>query len=53
EPLPIKKVVSISLDAAKGLEALHEAADAPIVHFDVNIDQLLVRDDGRVSLGDF
>lgn len=53
EPLPIDQVISISLDAAIGLEALHEAAVSPIVHFDVKIDQLLIGDDGRVSLGDF
>ncbi|CAN0242595.1 unnamed protein product, partial [Hapterophycus canaliculatus] len=53
EPLPIRQVVSMSLDAAIGLKALHEVADAPIVHFDVKIDQLFVDDDGNVSLADF
>ncbi|CAM9989895.1 unnamed protein product [Scytosiphon promiscuus] len=53
EPIPIIDVVSISLDAAIGLRGLHEAAAAPIVHFDVKIDQLLVREDGRVSLADY
>ncbi|CAN0119777.1 unnamed protein product, partial [Hapterophycus canaliculatus] len=53
EPLPMGDVVSMSLEAAFGLQALHEAADAPIVHFDVKIDQLLLHDDGHMSLGDF
>ncbi|CAM9914082.1 unnamed protein product [Scytosiphon promiscuus] len=53
EPLPIEQVVSMSLDAAVGLQSLHEAADAPIVHSDVKIDQLLIREDGSVSLSDY
>lgn len=46
-------VVSMSLDAAIGLGALHEAADAPIVHFDVKLSQLLIQDNGRVRLADY
>ncbi|CAM9934237.1 unnamed protein product [Scytosiphon promiscuus] len=53
DPLPIRRVVSMSLDAAIGLRALHEAAGGPIVHFDVKLGQLLVQDNGRVRLGDY
>lgn len=53
EPLSMNWVVSMSLDAAIGLSALHEAADAPIVHFDVKLSQLLIQDNGRVRLADY
>lgn len=53
EALPIRRMLSISLDAARGLQALHEAVEAPIVHFDLKPDQLLVADDGTVKLNDF
>ncbi|CAN0249423.1 unnamed protein product, partial [Scytosiphon promiscuus] len=53
KPIPTKDVVSMSLDAAIGLRGLHEAAHAPIVHFDVKIEQLLVHEDGHVSLADY
>lgn len=49
----IDKVVSMALDAAKGLQALHEASVAPIVHFDMKPQQLLIDNDGRVMVNDF
>lgn len=53
EPLPAAKVVSMALDAARGLQAIHEASIAPIVQFDMKPHQLLVAEDGRVMLNDF
>ncbi|CAN0143481.1 unnamed protein product [Scytosiphon promiscuus] len=53
EPLSMNWVVSMSLDAAIGLRALHEAIDAPIVHFDVKLSQLLIQENGRVKLADY
>ena len=53
ETFTIDKVVPMALDAAKGLQALHEAARAPIVHFDMKPQQLLIDKDGRVMLNDF
>ncbi|CAM9543354.1 unnamed protein product, partial [Hapterophycus canaliculatus] len=53
EPLLFRRVLSMSLDAAIGLQSLHEAAGGPIVHFDVKLGQLLVQDNGRVRLADY
>ncbi|CAM9891862.1 unnamed protein product [Scytosiphon promiscuus] len=53
EPLPMETVLSISLDAAQGLQSLHEAVDGPIVHFDIKASQLLIDEDGGVKLADF
>ncbi|CAN0458617.1 unnamed protein product [Scytosiphon promiscuus] len=53
ERLSARKVVSMGLDAARGLQALHEASIAPIVQFDMKPHQLLVAEDGRVMLNDF
>ncbi|CAM9894012.1 unnamed protein product [Laminaria digitata] len=43
----------MALDAAMGLQALHEASVAPIVHFDMKPRQLLLAEDGRVMVNDF
>lgn len=43
----------MALDAAKALQALHEASIAPIVHFDIKPQQLLLGEDGRLMLNDF
>ncbi|CAN0103025.1 unnamed protein product [Ectocarpus fasciculatus] len=51
--LPIGEAVNMSLDAVRGLQALHEAVGGPIVHFDVKPAQLLVTGSGRVKLNDF
>lgn len=54
--LPVRSAVSMSLDSARGLQALHEAS---IVHYDIKPAQMLVTDDGvdggelRVKLNDF
>lgn len=37
-----ERVVSIALDAARGLRALHGVSSAPIVHFDLKPRQLLI-----------
>lgn len=49
----VDRVVSMSLDAAKALQALHEGSFAPIVHFDIKPQQLLLGEDGRLMLNDF
>lgn len=51
--LPLHDAITMSLDIASGLQALHEAAAAPIVHFDVKPAQMLLTSDGRVKLNDF
>ncbi|CAM9461262.1 unnamed protein product, partial [Hapterophycus canaliculatus] len=51
QPMPIRQVVSMALDAARGLQALHEIAGS--VHVDMKPQQLLVDVDGRVMLNDF
>lgn len=57
--LPVRSAVSMSLDGARGLQALHEAS---IVHYDIKPAQMLVAGDGgggddggelRVKLNDF
>eukprot|EP00903_Cladosiphon_okamuranus_P005793 g5740.t1 len=54
--LPIRSAVSMSLDSARGLQALHEAS---IVHYDIKPAQMLVTGDEvpggelRVKLNDF
>ncbi|CAM9931054.1 unnamed protein product, partial [Hapterophycus canaliculatus] len=50
-PLPIRQVVSMALDAARGLQALHEMAVS--VHVDMKPQQLLIDETGRVRLNDF
>ncbi|CAN0149692.1 unnamed protein product, partial [Ectocarpus sp. 12 AP-2014] len=49
--LPDLAVVSMALDAARGLQALHEIAGS--IHVDLKPQQLLIDDDGRVMLNDF
>lgn len=49
---PIDKMVSMALDAARGLQALHEASASPIVHFDLKPQQLLMDETGRVLVND-
>ncbi|CBN74430.1 Serine/threonine-protein kinase pkn5 [Ectocarpus siliculosus] len=52
QPLPILTVVSMALDAARGLQALHEAPGGAIVHFDMKPQQLMVDDQGRLKIND-
>lgn len=37
---PIREILSTCISAAKGLQALHEAPDGPIVHFDIKASQV-------------
>lgn len=53
EPLPISQVLSMSLDAARGLQALHEVPGGAIVHYDLKPAQLMVGEDGTVKINDF
>eukprot|EP00903_Cladosiphon_okamuranus_P005886 g5821.t1 len=52
KPLPISMVVSMALDAARGLQALHEAPGGAIVHFDIKPQQLMLDSKGRVKIND-
>ncbi|CAM9799268.1 unnamed protein product [Ectocarpus fasciculatus] len=52
EPLPIALVVSMALDAARGLQALHEAPGGGIVHSDIKPHQLMLDEHGRVKIND-
>ena len=44
--------VSMALDAARGLQALHEAPGGPIVHLDIKPQQMMLDKDGRVRIND-
>lgn len=37
---PIREIVTMCLDAARGLHALHDFPGAPIVHFDIKPSQV-------------
>ncbi|CAB1119436.1 unnamed protein product [Ectocarpus sp. CCAP 1310/34] len=52
KPLPIALVVSMALDAARGLQALHEAPGGAIVHSDINPQQLMLDEYGRIKIND-
>lgn len=45
--------VTLALGVAKGLQALHEAEDSPIIHADIVPKQYLVARDGSIKLNDF
>ncbi|CAM9653793.1 unnamed protein product, partial [Ectocarpus fasciculatus] len=51
--LPIGEAVTMSLDAVRGLQALHEVVGGPIVHFNLKPPQILVTGIGHVKLNDF
>lgn len=52
QALPISKVLPMALDAARGLQALHEAPGGPIVHFDIKSQNLLLDEEGRLKIND-
>lgn len=51
-PIPVHRVLEMALDAARGLQALHEAPGGPIVHADLQPRQLLLDNDGVVKIND-
>lgn len=52
DAFPDREVIRMALDAARGLQALHEAPGGPIVHADLQPRQLLLDDDGVVKVND-
>lgn len=46
EPIDVATVLQMSLDAMRGLAALHEAPGGPIIHNAMRPEQLLVYDNG-------
>eukprot|EP00904_Undaria_pinnatifida_P002246 jgi/Undpi1/12021/HiC_scaffold_4.g01720.m1 len=50
--LPIARVISMALDAARGLQALHEAPGGAIVHFDIKPQQLMLDQSGTLKIND-
>lgn len=52
QALPISEILPLALDAARGLQALHEAPGGPIVHFDLKPQQLLLDQEGRLKIND-
>lgn len=42
----------MALDAARGLQALHEAPGGPIVHFDIKPHQMMLDANGRLKIND-
>ena len=52
ERLPIARAISMSLDAARGLQALHEASGGAIVHFDLKPQQFMLDDSGTLKIND-
>lgn len=42
----------MALDAARGLQALHEAPGGAIVHFDVKPEQMMLDGNGRIKIND-
>lgn len=52
DELPMHRVIEMALDAARGLQALHEAPGGPIVHADLQPRQLLLDENGVVKVND-
>lgn len=44
--------VSLALDMARGVQALHDAPGGPIVHFDIKPHQMMLDDNGRLKIND-
>lgn len=53
ERLPISTVLRLSLDTARGLQALHEAPGGAIVHYDLKPDQMMLDGNGTLKISDF
>ena len=52
QEIPIERVISMALQAARGLQALHELPGGPVVHADLQPRQLLMDDKGVVKIND-
>lgn len=52
EDISIREVIRMALEAARGLQALHEAPGGPIVHADLQPRQLLLDENGVVKIND-
>lgn len=52
ERIPISKVVPMALDAARGLQALHEVSGGAVVHYDIKPQQLMIDPKGRIKIND-
>lgn len=52
EEIPMERVIRMALDAARGLQALHELPGGPVVHADLQPRQLLIDEDGVVKVND-
>ncbi|CAM9139951.1 unnamed protein product [Hapterophycus canaliculatus] len=50
--IPIREVIRMALEAARGIQALHEMPGGPVVHADLQPRQLLLDDDGVVKVND-
>ncbi|CAM9445423.1 unnamed protein product [Scytosiphon promiscuus] len=49
--MPLDRLLSLALDSAKGLQALHEIVGG--IHFDMKPQQMLIDDTGRAMVNDF
>ncbi|CAM9237457.1 unnamed protein product [Hapterophycus canaliculatus] len=49
QPLPISSVVSMALDAARGIDALHRSST---IHFDIKPQQMMLDAEGRLRIND-
>lgn len=52
EQFPVDEVIRMALDAARGLQALHEVPEGPVVHADLQPRQLMRDEQGVVKLND-
>lgn len=46
------KQVSMAIDAARGLQALHEVEGGAIIHFDIKPQQMMLDAEGRLKIND-
>jgi serine/threonine-protein kinase TNNI3K len=45
--------LSIGVDVARGMRYLHELADRPVIHRDLNSHNILLHDNGTAVVADF